>query len=44
MLILSATFFIALAINAQKSDSLVISSIPHKLYWENKPEILNSGE
>jgi regulation of enolase protein 1 (concanavalin A-like superfamily) len=38
VLILSATFFIALTINAQKSDSLVISSIPHKLYWENKTE------
>ena len=35
MLIFSAIFFIASTINAQKSDSLVISSIPHKLYWEN---------
>ena len=38
ILILSATFFIALKIYAQKSDSLVITSIPHKLYWENKSE------
>ncbi|MEP6948081.1 MAG: DUF1349 domain-containing protein [Ginsengibacter sp.] len=35
-LFLSVTFFIALGIKAQNSDSLVISSIPHKLYWENK--------
>src|SRR6266404_4663322 len=36
ILIFSAAFFIVLTINAQKSDSLEISSIPHKLYWENK--------
>ena len=28
--------FFNLRINAQHSDSLVISSIPYKLYWENK--------
>jgi len=36
VLFLPAIFSTALAIIAQKSDSLVISSIPHKLYWENK--------
>jgi len=33
---LLVTFFSALTIYAQNFDSLVISSIPHKLYWENK--------
>jgi uncharacterized protein len=36
ILILSVAFFIALAIDAQNYDSLIISSIPHKLYLENK--------
>ena len=30
--------FYALQINAQHFDSLVLSSIPHKLYWENKAD------
>lgn len=34
---LLVTFFTSLTTYAQNSDSLVISSIPHKLYWENKP-------
>ena len=29
--------FFPFQINAQQSDSLIISSIPYKLYWENKP-------
>ena len=37
MFILPVTCFIALTMHAQKSDSLIISSIPYKLYWENKP-------
>ena len=37
MAFLLVTFFISLTTYAQNSDSLVISSIPHKLYWENKP-------
>jgi uncharacterized protein len=36
ILILSSACFIGLAIKAQNSDSLIISSIPHKLYSENK--------
>ncbi len=31
------TFFTGLKTYAQNFDSLVISSTPHKLYWENKP-------
>ena len=30
--------FISFKVNAQHSDSLVISSIPHKLYWENRTD------
>src|SRR5216684_9258481 len=30
------TFFSVLTTYAQNFDSMVISSIPHKLYWENK--------
>jgi len=37
MFILAVTWCIALTMHAQKSDSLIISSIPYKLYWENKP-------
>src|SRR5258705_3917198 len=35
--LLLAIFFTSPTIYAQNSDSLVISSIPHKLYWENTP-------
>ena len=37
MALLLITFFTSLTTYPQNSDSLVISSIPHKLYWENKP-------
>jgi uncharacterized protein len=38
IVVLLTIFFSALKMNAQKSDTQAISFIPHKLFWENKPQ------
>ncbi len=35
---LTLLFFISLAVNAQKADSVRIAAIPRGLFWENQPQ------